>query len=167
MVLQSFVLHLSEVDTDIVTLKIYERFELCRDARCFTACWDQQNAQSRTIVVMSISGGSFTISFKFVDNTTYSVDVCTPATNYSSATVVGRPLEENVAHDNIAFEELYLFIHHLNFGLCKLKTGRSCTPLSRLDELEEKVLLLKNVIMDTGTDKQKADYIGAKRKKPT
>jgi len=102
---------------------------------------------------MSLSGEAFTISFEFAASAPYSVNGC--------------PLDENVARDNIAFEELYLFIHHLNFGLCKLKTGRSCTPLSRLDELEEKVLLLKNVIMDTGTDKQKADYIGAKRKKPT
>lgn len=74
----------------------------------------------------------------------------------------------DAACDSQAFEETYLYMHHLNFGMCKIKPVNSFAPLGRLETLAAKLEALETAALGglTEADQEELDSVGAKRRKP-
>lgn len=120
--------HYSPID---LGRKFVERLKICRDGECFSACWNITHLENFVITIRSFDGKLLEIEIVVPTDDPKTAVRTNMGTFYNEFIADTDPL-----NDASQFEELYSFMHHLKFGLCKMRNNCAGTPLSRLEQLE-------------------------------
>jgi len=86
---------------------------------------------------------TFVITIRSFDGKLLEITIVAPTNDPKTAlrTNMGSFYDEFIAdtdplNDTAQFEEIYSFMHHLKFGLCKMRNNFAGAPLGRLEQLE-------------------------------
>ena len=144
----SFCVTIRKEDMEMLVFKFFERMDICRQCGCVNACWKMTS--DNTLRIRPIDGADTTIVFK------QSATGQTEIRSFNTRRQCDEDFPiDNPCEDPIQMEELYLFWHHLNFGLCTIKRQNSSAPLQRIDALEMHYETLKDAVMGDYERKRK------------
>lgn len=132
--------------TDENHLEIFHRVTLrlkvCREAGCFNACWEVVGKE-KVLNIRVMSDGKLRKVF---------IDKCNEDSPIKGAHVakfavvmhLWKDLGESsipgpLLDDRVVMDDVYSYIHHFFFDLCKLRTNSAMSPLTRLEQLEAKL----------------------------
>ena len=152
------------LDTELFCHKLFERLTICRDLGCFNACWSfcTEN-EVPSVTVVFIDQKTFKIQF-FLNERNTSLKLVVVGDHPQNG--VEQEFATNPLEDAVAFEELYLYIHHTNAGLCRMKQKSSTAPLTRIDILEERVDALFNAMeFQDGVARENIETTGNRAKR--
>ena len=127
----------TNVDPLLFSLKLFDRLTLCRDIGCFNGCWGGADDSGQRLKFVGFDQRTFRITLENDESThpaAIAISQDSRHNNDRRYELSGDPLS-----DSVLFEELYLFIHHTNLGICQVKTSDSLAPLDRIETLEEHV----------------------------
>ena len=149
---KSFRLCVPNLDVGIFCVKLFERFTICRDLGCFVACWGVDEFANKVSFV-NLAKKSFTIDLDSVAELSLS-EVSEYGGVKNTMTMPCSPMD-----DSVVFEDLYMYIHHTNFGFCLMKHRESKAPLTRIDVLEERMDAVYNAMAlpTEASDKRKLE----------
>jgi len=165
--LNSFRLCVPELDVGMFCVKLFERFTICRDLGCFVACWGVDEFANKVSFV-NLAKKSFTIDLEYIADKVGEISL-SEVSGYgglkNNMTLPCSPMD-----DSVVFEDLYMYIHHTNFGFCLMKHRESKAPLTRIDMLEERMDAVYNAMALESSPRRKPDALedsAAKRMKTT
>ena len=137
--MQLIIGNFSPDDAQVLCLKLMERLDLCRREGCVNACWkfeSQPSLASSVVRLVAINQTQSSITVTHQSGNAEPEYKMTTQDLPRSSAMQTRNLNGSLLEDPSLFEEVYLYFHHLQFGVCDLKSNQASAPMARIDQLE-------------------------------